>query len=162
MLNKNGTKRGFTVQAGKKCTNNLFGEDRGWALRRIGGGRGRGFIRVRIFSYASLCTIFLLLFLCMNPFFSLIEPFTTINSASHLSNIQYSDQTIFLRQISRVDPHTRPKLHNSQPDPPQIRPPYPSTTPAHPQTRQPIQAIKSDRHHRTRPPDQIIPTDQHP
>ena len=79
-----------------------------------------------------------------------------------ISNFQYSDQTIFLRQISRVNHHTRPKLHNSQPDPPQIRPPYPSTTPAHPQTRQPIQAIKSDRHHRTRPPDQIIPTDHHP
>ena len=73
----------------------------------------------------------------MNPFFSLIEPFTTINSASHLFNFQYSDQTIFLRQTSRVDHHTRPKLHNSQPDPPQIRPPNPSTTPDHPQTRQP-------------------------
>ena len=51
----------------------------------------------------------------MNPFFSLIEPFTTINSASHLFNFQYSDQTIFFRQTSRVDHHTRPKLHNSQP-----------------------------------------------
>ena len=62
----------------------IYGEDREWALGRIGGGRGgRGardtgeervgdgsFKRVGIFSHAFLCTIFfLLLFLCMNPFF---------------------------------------------------------------------------------------------
>ena len=88
--------------------------------------------------------------------FSLSEPFTTINSASHLFNFQYSDQTIFLRQTSRVDHHTRPNLHNSQSDPPQIRPSYPSTTPDHPQTRQP-----SDHQIRPSPPYQTNRSD-HP
>jgi len=95
-------------------------------------------------------------FSCAWITFSLIEPFTTINSASHLFNFQYSDQTIFLRQTSRVDHHTRPKLHNSQPDPPQIRPPNPNTTPDHPQTRQP-----SDHQIRPSPPYQTTRAD-HP
>ena len=95
-------------------------------------------------------------FLVHQFLFSLIEPFTTINSASHLFNFQYSDQTIFLRQTSRVDHHTRLKLHNSQPDPPQIRPPNPSTTPDHPQTRQP-----SDHQIRPSPPYQTTRSD-HP
>ena len=121
---------------------------------RVGNG---SFKKVGIFSHASLFTIFSPTFLVHQSLFSLIEPFTTINSASHLFNFQYSDQTIFLRQTSRVDDHTRPKRHNSQPDAPQIRPPNPSTTPDHPQTRQP-----SDRHHHTRLPDQITPTDNDP
>ena len=64
----------------------FYGEDREWALWRIGGGRSGGgghgrdtgkervgdgsFKKVGIFSHASLFTIFfLLLFLCINPFF---------------------------------------------------------------------------------------------
>ena len=131
----------------------FYGEDREWALWRIGGGRsgrgGTGGIRERkewvmgvlkkweFFPMLPCSRFFSPTFLVHQSLFSLIEPFTTINSASHLFNFQYSDQTIFLRQTSRVDHHTRPKLHNSQPDPPQIRPPNPSTTPDHPQTRQP-------------------------
>jgi len=42
-------------------------------------------------------------FLMHESLFSLIEPFTTINSASHLFNFQHSDHTIFLRQTSRED-----------------------------------------------------------
>ena len=123
--------------------------------RRQDGLGGGGVIRVRIFSHSSLCTFFFSSFL-IESLFSLSEPFTTINSASHLFNFQYSDQTIFLRQTSRVDHHTRPKLHNSQPDPPQIRPPNPSTTPDHPQTRQP-----SDHQIRPSPPYQTTRSD-HP
>ena len=121
----------------------------------LGGGGGGGFIRVRIFSHSSLCTFFFSSFL-IESLFSLSEPFTTINSASHLFNFQYSDQTIFLRQTSRVDHHTRPNLHNSQSYPPQIRPSYPSTTPDHPQTRQP-----SDHQIRPSPPYQTNRSD-HP
>ena len=85
--------------------------------------------------------------------FSLIEPFSIFSTWY---------QTIFLRQISILDHHTRWDLHNSQSDPPQIRPPYPSTALGYPQTRQPNQTIRSDRHHHSRPPDQIIPKDHHP
>ena len=85
------------------------------------------------------------------------KPFTTINSASHHFNFQHSDQTIFLRQTSRVDHHTIPDLHNSQSDPPQVRPPYPSTTSDHPQTRQPNQTID---HTVTTIPDQQIRSSQ--
>ena len=74
-------------------------------------------------------------FLVHQSLFSLIEPFTTINSASHLFNFQHSDQTIFLRHTSILDHQTRPDLHNSESDQPQIRPPYPSTTPDYPQNR---------------------------
>ena len=130
------------------------GHGRDTGKERVGDG---SFKKVGIFSHASLFTIFFSpTFLVHQFLFSLIEPFTTINSASHLFNFQYSDQTIFLRQTSRVDHHTRLKLHNSQPDPPQIRPPNPSTTPDHPQTRQP-----SDHQIRPSPPYQTTRSD-HP
>ena len=107
---------------------------------------------------------FFLLFLCMNPIFPLIEPFLLLTELLIFPVFSSQTRPFFFRQSSRVDHHTmaRPELHNSQPDPPQIRPPNPSTTPDHPQTQQPNQTIRSDRHHHTRPPDQIIPTDKHP
>ena len=80
----------------------------------------------RFFSFTFLMLFFL---------FSLIEPFTTINSVSHLFKFQHSDQTIFLRQTSISDHQTRPDLHNSEYDRSQIRPPYPSTTSDYPQTQ---------------------------
>ena len=122
-------------------------ENRGREEWGVGGGEGTGGIRERkewvmgvlkkweFFPMLPCSRFFSPTFLVHQSIFSLIEPFTTINSASHLFNFQYSDQTIFLRQTSRVDHYTKPKLHNSQPDQPQIRPPNPSTTPDHPQTR---------------------------
>ena len=106
-------------------------------------------------------------FLVHESLFSLIEPFGTINSASHFFNFQHSDQTIFLRQTSILDHQTRPELHNSASDRPQIRPPYPSTTPDHPQNRKNTnhdnQAIRSATTTIADGlPDQIIPTDHHP
>ena len=128
----------------------IYGEDREWALGRKGGGRGGGGghgIRERnewvmrvlkeweFFQMLPYARFFSSTFLMHQSLFSLIEPFTTINSASHLFNFQHSDQTIFLRQTSILDHQTRPDLHNSESDRPQIRPPYPSTTPDHPQNR---------------------------
>ena len=82
---------------------------------------------------------FLLLFLCMNPVFPLIEPFLLLTELLIFPVFSSQTRPFFFRQSSRVDHHTmaRPELHNSQPDPPQIRPPNPSTTPDHPQTQQP-------------------------
>ena len=75
----------------------FYGEHRGWALGRIGGGRdteeervGDGSLnKVGIFCNASLCTIFFPTFFVHGSLFSLIEPFTTINWASHLFNVQH-------------------------------------------------------------------------
>ena len=74
--------------------------------------------------------------------FSLIEPFTTIYSASHLFNFQYSDQTIFLTDLQSRSPH-------------QTKTPQQSTGSA------PEQTTKSEYH--TRPssdPTTIRPSDQ--
>ena len=70
---------------------------------RIGDGRGGVFKRVGIFSFASLHPFLSPTYFVHESLFSLIQPFSTINSASHLFNFQHSDQTIFLRQTSRED-----------------------------------------------------------
>ena len=44
----------------------------------------------------------------------LLSHFTTINSACYLFNFQPSDQTIFLRQTSRLDHDTSPSDHRTR------------------------------------------------
>ena len=75
----------------------FYEEDREWALGRIGGRRGAGeervgdgsFNRVGIFFPCFLVHDFSPpTFLVHGSLFSQIEPFTTINSASHLFNFQ--------------------------------------------------------------------------
>ena len=137
----------------------FYGEDREWALWRIGGGRsgggrGTGGIRERkewvmgvlkkweLFPMLPCARFFSPTFLVHQSLFSLIEPFTTINSASHLFNFQYSDQTIQTDLQSKTLDQNSTTVNQIHP-----RPSYSSTTPDHPQTRQP-----SDHQIRPSPP----------
>ena len=85
-----------------------------WENRRR---EGRGVLKEWEFFPILGPDFFFLLFLCTRSLFSLIEPFTTINSASHHFNFQYSDQSIFLRQTSRIDHQTIPRSDHHIPVP---------------------------------------------
>ena len=136
----------------------------GWGGRGTGGIRERkewvmGVLKKWEFFHMLPCSRFFSpTFLVHQSLFSLTEPFTTINSASHLFNFQYSDQTIQTDLQSKTLDQNSTTVN-------QIHPrsdhhiPVPHQTILRPDNHQ---TIRSDRHHNTRPPDQIIPTDNHP